>query len=271
MKTETELKTYVIQIPDCSGSFAAFDFEEDDWRSTNDLTKTWQVDELNASDAADNFRETFDIDRTNHVFAILLSEAIEEEAAAVLMILSYSQEAGGVVIKSCSTSATGVLVIPDVVGGLPVTRIESWAFAGCSGLTSVTIPNSVTEIGNYAFRYCIGLTFLNLPRRLTSIGAGVFSGCSGLTSVTIPCGTPCLGDYAFYGCTELLKLSLGPLMFKCGTHNVLNAHGVKSALDLASKSECQLMRFRGVGKKRLNEIKEKLNSFGLKLAEEKPA
>ena len=158
MKTETELKTYVIQIPDCSGSFAAFDFEEDDWRSTNDLAKTWQVDELTASDAADNFRETFDIDRTNHVFAILLSEAIEEEAAAVLMSLTYSQGPSGIVIKLCDTKATGNLVIPDVVGGLPVTRIESWAFAGCSGLTHVSIPSSVTSVGDNAFKFCTALT-----------------------------------------------------------------------------------------------------------------
>ena len=31
------------------------------------------------------------------------------------------------------------------------------AFLGCSGLTSVTIPNSVTSIGNGAFADCSGL------------------------------------------------------------------------------------------------------------------
>lgn len=33
--------------------------------------------------------------------------------------------------------------------------ISSGAFGGCSGLTSITIPNSVTSIGDYAFRLCI--------------------------------------------------------------------------------------------------------------------
>ena len=159
MKNEIELKTYVIRIPDCSGIYAAFDFEADEWRSTNDLAKTWQIDEFTASDAADNFRETFEIDRTNHIFAILLSEAIDEETAAVLMNLTYSHnDRYEVVIKSCSTRATGVLVIPDVVGGLPVTRIDSWAFAGCMGLTHVSIPSSVTSVGDNAFKFCTALT-----------------------------------------------------------------------------------------------------------------
>ena len=36
-----------------------------------------------------------------------------------------------------------------------VLAIQSKAFYECTGLTSITIPNSVTAIGNYAFYKCI--------------------------------------------------------------------------------------------------------------------
>ncbi len=39
-----------------------------------------------------------------------------------------------------------------------LTLIESNAFEGCTGLTSITIPNSVTSIGENIFNDCTGLT-----------------------------------------------------------------------------------------------------------------
>ena len=55
-------------------------------------------------------------------------------------------------------------------------------FTDCTGLTSVTIPNSVTSIGNYAFYDCTGLTSVTIPDSVTSIGDGAFLDCTGLTS-----------------------------------------------------------------------------------------
>ena len=66
-----------------------------------------------------------------------------------------------------------------------MTRIEYEAFSGCSGLTSIEIPNSVTSIGREAFSGCSGLTSIEIPNSVTSIGSEAFSDCSGLTSVTI--------------------------------------------------------------------------------------
>ena len=65
---------------------------------------------------------------------------------------------------------TGNLTIPSTLGGKPVTSIGSDAFFWCSGLTSVTIPNSVTNIGDYAFSGCSGLTSVTIGNGVTSIG-----------------------------------------------------------------------------------------------------
>ena len=80
-----------------------------------------------------------------------------------------------------------------------MTSIGNYAFENCSGLTSITIPNSVTSIGYRAFRGCNKLTSVTIPNSVTSIGWEAFYGCSGLTSVTIPNSVTSIGFSAFDG------------------------------------------------------------------------
>ena len=87
-----------------------------------------------------------------------------------------------------------------------MTSIGASAFSRCSGLTSVTIPNSVTSIGGYAFSGCSGLTSVTIGNSVTSIGYSAFSNCSGLTSVTIPNSVTSIESNAFNGCTSLMTV-----------------------------------------------------------------
>ncbi len=104
--------------------------------------------------------------------------------------------------------------------------IGSYAFSDCTGLTSITIPNSVTSIGERAFDGCDGLTspIYNthcfaympcsykgayiIPEGIKQIAGGAFKGCSGLTSITIPNSVTSIGGYAFYECSSLTSITI---------------------------------------------------------------
>ncbi len=87
-------------------------------------------------------------------------------------------------------------------------HIYSSAFAGCSGLTSVIIPDGVISIAD-SFT-ASGLTSITIPDSVESIGAGAFAYCSGLTGeVVIPDSVTSIGNSAFYGCSGLTSVTIG--------------------------------------------------------------
>ena len=87
-------------------------------------------------------------------------------------------------------------------------KLGDFAFYGCSGLTSLTIPSGVTKIGCYALSSCIGLTSLTLPSGVTEIGEHAFLNCRGLTNFTIPSGVTKIGGAAFFSCYGLISLTI---------------------------------------------------------------
>ena len=143
-----------------------------------------------------------------------------------------------------------------------VTSIGKYAFYKCSGLTSVTIPNSVTSIGISAFYNCSGLTSVTIGNSVTSIGNSAFSNCSGLISiivdesnpsfssiegilynndattliycpitkktVTIPNSVTSIDYSAFYGCSGLTSVTIPNSVTSIGQRVFENCSGLTS-------------------------------------------
>ena len=159
-------------------------------------------------------------------------------------ILAYDCEVNGIyydledydmtawVVSSTKASYAGKIVIPPSVQNrgktYAVTHIGNRAFEGCSGLTSVTIPESVTTIGDWAFYGCGSLTSVTIPNSVTSISGYAFYGCSGLTSVTIPNSVTSISGYAFYYCSGLTSVTIPNSVTNIGERAFSGCSGLTS-------------------------------------------
>ena len=65
------------------------------------------------------------------------------------------------------------------------------------------MPGSLTSIGAYAFANCTNLATIVIPDGLSNIGYGAFRGCASLARLTFPANLTNIEDYAFFGCTNL--------------------------------------------------------------------
>ena len=124
------------------------------------------------------------------------------------------------------------------------------AFYECSGLTSISLPNSLTRIGAGAFSGCSGLSHIDIPNGVTSIEKRTFYGCSNLATVTIPESVTSIGEYAFWGCFGINSLvipnsvtSIGEYAFgKCSSMTTLAFGNGVTSIGGNAFSECYSLK-----------------------------
>ena len=178
----------------------------------------------------------------------------------------YSSQSDGVVYagkvayvyKGTMPSGTSIVLEEGTLG------IADDAFWDCSGLKSVTIPDSVTSIGDDAFRNCRGLTSVYytgdvagwcgisglgevmssgrtlyidgnkmegaiiIPDGITSIPSSAFAYRTGITSITIPDSVTSIGNYAFSYCSGLTSVTIPDSVTSIGSFAFSDCSGLTS-------------------------------------------
>ena len=152
----------------------------------------------------------------------MLAEEVEIDGINYELVAKIKE---ATVIKKSNGEYSGKVVIPESVEhegtAYRVSSIGDYAFWGCSGLTSITIPNSVTSIGGYAFAACSGLTSIAIPNSVTNIGWAPFAGCKGLTKINVSEGNTTYDSRE--GCNAIIETSSNTLIMGCNTTVIPNS------------------------------------------------
>ena len=89
---------------------------------------------------------------------------------------TYYVENDYAVICDYDHSVSGELVIPQKLGGYQVGGITRWKFQYDDKITSLVLPDGFLFLGELAFASCSNLRAVKIPDSLCGVGRAVFSG-----------------------------------------------------------------------------------------------
>ena len=177
----------------------------------------------------------------------------------------YEISDGEVTITRCEKTVEGDIIIPQTLGGIPVTAIGESAFRSCEGITSVFIDDNITSIGKSAFAFCGALSEVILPdtieeipdetfymcmnladislskTNLKRIGKSAFEYCAFITTINLPDTLETVDEKAFHYCERLEKVILGKNVKEIAESAFSKCYAIREVYCTGSQQEFEVI------------------------------
>ncbi len=132
-------------------------------------------------------------------------------------------------LQSYPAGRQGAYTIPSTVHGKEIDQIWTSGFEGAASLTDITIPASIGRLGTAAFEGT-GLTHVTIPDTVQQVDPAVFQNCTSLVSVKLPNGITEIDQYLFANCISLQHVDMPDSITKI---NIYAFHNCTSLTSLA--------------------------------------
>ena len=129
--------------------------------------------------------------------------------------------------------------------GMNITRIGNYAFADCSDIVSVSMPESITDIGEYAFSGCSSLEEITINQQVTSIASTAFTDCTGMNNIYCYAPRYAWKEGAYYSCFKREAETLCHLPRSLYDEYALTPHDYDLNLSYDEDASMQTVRMYG--------------------------
>ena len=132
------------------------------------------------------------------------------------------------------TGLTSVVVPQSVRSLVGDPRAQfTGSFYNCQNLRSVTLPDTLSYFGAYSFSYCLALEEINIPV-VDDIFPDVFQNCESLKRVVIPEGAWRISNHAFDGCRGMQFVEIPSTVERIGENAFANCISLDTVCCLAT-------------------------------------
>lgn len=120
------------------------------------------------------------------------------------------------------------IVIPAMIGEVPVTTIADGAFNHRTDITSIKIENGIKIIGANAFNSCTGIDSISIPDSVTTVGIGAFQNCSGIKAAVLSENLKEVSDNMFRNCEQLISITIPDSVESVGANAFTGCKALKT-------------------------------------------